>query len=68
MTYVTVQGDMFDGIAKKTLGGEKYVAAVIEENPDYRDVQTFSAGIVLTIPDLELRDTPAVTPPWRTSA
>lgn len=68
MTYVTQQGDMFDGIAKKTLGSEKYAAAVIEENPDYRDVQTFSAGISLQIPDLELRDTPAVAPPWRVRA
>lgn len=63
-TYTTVQGDTWDLIAFKTLGNEMYTHKLIESNLKYMDIMTFSAGIVLTIPDFE---TPSASglPLWK---
>ncbi len=53
MTYTTIQGDTFDGIAFKLYGEEKYMKELIEANLDYADVLLFSANIELTVPQVE---------------
>ena len=62
--YTTIAGDMFDGIAYKTLGDGAYTDKIIKLNPEYRHVVIFPAGVVLNIPDPE----PTVSgglPPWK---
>ncbi len=62
--YTTILGDMWDLIAFKTLGSEMYANTLIESNLNYKDIVVFSAGITLTIPDIEI---PAASglPPWK---
>ena len=48
--YTTIAGDMWDGIAYKTLGDEAYTDKLMKQNPEYRRLFLFPAGIVLTIP------------------
>ncbi len=67
MTYVTVQGDTFDGIAKKTLGDEHFLTDVMRENPQHIDTAVFPAGLTLKIPDVEDAETDT-QPPWREGA
>lgn len=62
--YTTIAGDMWDGIAYKTLGNEAYTDALMKQNPEYRRLFIFPAGIVLTIPDVETRVS-AELPPWK---
>lgn len=52
--YTTIQGDMWDLVAFKTLGDEMHTHRLIENNLKYKDIMIFSAGIVLTIPDIEI--------------
>ncbi|TEB13360.1 tail protein X [Pelotomaculum propionicicum] len=63
-TYTTIQGDTWDGIAYKTIGSEYYMTDLIEANPAHRETVIFSAGVVLTIPEIT---TPTTTnlPPWK---
>lgn len=62
-TYTTIQGDMWDLIAKKTLGSEYHMSALIEANPAYREIVIFPANIVLTIPEIQT-STFVQPPPW----
>lgn len=62
--YTTIAGDMFDGIAYKTLGSGAYTDQIITLNPEYREIVIFPAGVTLDIPDPE----PTVSaglPPWK---
>lgn len=63
-TYTTVLGDMWDIIAKKRLGSELYMDKLIAANPKYAATVIFSAGVVLTIPDISL-ETSVNLPPWK---
>lgn len=65
MNYTTVQGDMFDGIAYKTLGDVKYKDAVMRANPNFIGTYIFPSGIVLTIPDVDESVSNADLPPWK---
>lgn len=62
--YTTTQGDMWDGIAKKTLGSEYLMPALIDANPKHRETVVFSANIQLIIPEIE-EEEPANLPPWK---
>lgn len=64
-TYVTIQGDMWDGIAHSQLGDSKFADALIAANTDYRDVYVFSAGVRLTIPDVDTTKGNDRLPPWK---
>ena len=64
MTYITRQGDMWDGIAYTQLGDARHVGALLMANKSYLDYFIFPAGITLTLPDIE-PDTPSTLPPWR---
>ena len=45
MKYVTVQGDMWDGISYKIYGDVKFTDVLIGANPQHRNVYVFSAGV-----------------------
>lgn len=62
--YTTIAGDMWDGIAYKTLGDEAHTDKVMKANPQYRAVFVFPAGITLTIPEVETAVS-ADLPPWK---
>lgn len=63
-TYITVQGDMWDSIAKKVYGSEAGMNKLIEANHQYIDMVVFSAGLTLAIPSWEPPKTDML-PPWR---
>ena len=62
--YNTVQGDMWDGIAKKVYGSESGINTLLEANPEYNNVVIFSAGVTLVVPDYKVQDK-EILPPWR---
>lgn len=62
--YVTLQGDTFDAIALDFYNDEFSASAIIQANPEYRQVLIFDAGITLKIPVRE--ETASETlPPWK---
>ncbi|WP_307972954.1 tail protein X [uncultured Dialister sp.] len=63
-TYITVQGDMWDSIAKKVYGSEAGMNKLIEANHQYIDMVVFPAGLTLAIPSWETPKTDML-PPWR---
>ena len=65
MTYTTQQGDTFDLVAFKTLGSCNYVETLINSNRNYIDTFIFSAGVELTIPDIEEETKSTPRPPWK---
>ena len=65
MTYTTVQGDMWDSIAKKQYGDTKFTDVLINANARYRDVFIFSSGVVLDIPEVNDKVTADDLPPWK---
>ncbi len=62
--YTTVQGDTWDLIAHKTLGNEMYANKIIESNLKSRNIIIFSAGVVLTIPEIKIQSSTEL-PPWK---
>lgn len=64
MGYKRVAGDMWDGIAYKTLGDEAYTDRLMKLNPQYRRTFVFPAGITLTVPEPETRVSSDL-PPWK---
>jgi phage tail protein X len=66
ITYTTIQGDTWDSIAFIAYGDELQMHWLIEANPRHRETVIFSAGVVLSVPDLgETSRAPA--PPWITN-
>ena len=64
MTYITKSGEMWDEIAKKTLGAEKYLVELVKANRQHINTFIFGAGVVLTLPVIEEKTTLPL-PPWR---
>lgn len=67
-TYITTQGDTWDGIAFKVYGNEKVFNYLLAENTKYLDIIVFPANIELVIPDLDLvsiMGTNEDLPSWR---
>ncbi|MFY0545450.1 tail protein X [Brevibacillus sp. H7] len=62
--YITIQGDMWDVIAKKTLGSEYFMTALIEANPQHRETVIFPANVRLTIPEIKTQISESL-PPWK---
>lgn len=62
--YTTVQGDMWDGIARKVYGHERYMNALLIANKEYHGIWVFPSDIVLNCPDVEVTR-PNRLPPWR---
>lgn len=63
-TYTTIQDDMWDGIAFRTLGSEYYMSDLIEANPQHRETVIFPANVVLVIPEVLTKATQNL-PPWK---
>lgn len=62
--YTTAQGDTWDMVSLHVYGSEKYMAELIEANPEYREVVFFLANVRLKVPAITT-PTPAKLPPWR---
>ncbi len=63
-TYTTIQGDMWDSIAYKLYGDEKYMGLLMQNNLELLDIFIFSSGTVLNVPELE-SESEADMPSWR---
>lgn len=63
-TYTTIQGDMWDSIAYKLYGNEKYMRLLMQNNMELLDIFIFGAGTVLNVPELEL-ESETDMPSWR---
>lgn len=66
-TYTTVQGDMWDAIAYKAMGSERYTGALMALNREHLARFTFPAGVVLALPE-ETVSAGASLPPWKKNA
>lgn len=67
--YVTVQGDMWDGIAYKVYGDETKMSELIQANVRHKDIYVFPAGIELDVPETVSEDKAVISgtvPVWRT--
>lgn len=66
-TYTTVQGDMWDSIAKKLYGDECMMDLLIMANPEKREVAVFGAGETIFVPPALKSKTEKLEklPPWR---
>lgn len=62
--YITVQGDMWDSIAKRLYGTEAALNVLLEANQQYADIVVFPAGIVLAVPEYAAPNA-STLPPWR---
>lgn len=65
--YTTKSGDMWDYIAWKVYGEERFVETLFlaEENRGLLDTYIFSAGVRVWCPYVEEEDTDDETPEWR---
>jgi phage tail protein X len=64
MTYTTVQGDTWDGIAFKVYEQASLMTLLINANPEYVSIVVFSGGVILAVPD-KPADAADTLPPWR---
>ena len=64
VTYTTIQGDTWDGIAYKLYGDEGYMKDLIEANLDHADTLVFSSGTELACPGV-VYETDNGVPFWR---
>ena len=63
-TYTTISGDMWDKIAYNEMGSVLYTDKLMKENTKYAETYVFSAGVVLTIPEVE-NEEDLELPPWK---
>lgn len=64
-TYTTVLGDTWDMIAFNIYGKEKYAKDLVEANLKHVEIVIFSAGTVLTLPDINTTSDDSSLPPWK---
>lgn len=64
MTYMTIQGDTWDGVAFKVYGKESLMPLLINANPGQADTIIFSGGIHLETPTPPIEYTTSL-PPWK---
>ena len=63
-TYTTVSGDTWYIVAYKAYGNEMYMDTLIKANIEHKDTYIFPAGVVLTLPEIELTVSESL-PPWK---
>lgn len=64
--YQTIQGDMWDSIAKKVYGTEKAMELLMQANPEYLDTAVFGADAILHLPQFTAKEQEnTMVPPWR---
>ncbi|MDE6617238.1 MAG: tail protein X [Lachnospiraceae bacterium] len=66
-TYTTISGDMWDLVAHKVYGDGMYMDLLLKANIKYKDVYIFSAGITLSVPEIN-PETAESLPPWKQGA
>lgn len=64
-TYITRQGDVWDAIAYRVYGSEKYMGFLMRHNFRHLDVFIFGPGTELQTPELPAEEQTARLPPWR---
>lgn len=65
-TYTTIQGDLWDSIAKKVYGTEKAMDTLMKANPEYLNAAVFGAGVKILLPQFTAQQAErAAAPPWR---
>jgi len=62
--FVTTSGDMWDGVALKTMGSEMFKDTLMKANTRHLHHYVFPAGVVLTVPTVEITAATDL-PPWR---
>lgn len=63
--YTTMQGDTWDGIAYKLYQDESYMTDLMKLNPDLTQTVIFSAGVVLSLPEVVEPQQATDLPPWK---
>ena len=63
-TYTTISGDTWDIVAYKAYGNEMYMDMLIKANIEHKDTYIFPAGVVLTLPEIDL-EVSETLPPWK---
>ena len=63
--YTTKSGDTWDLIGYEQMGSCDYVAKLMNANRAYVDTAIFSAGVVLTVPEISVDEMMSTLPPWR---
>lgn len=63
-TYITIQGDTWDMIAKYVYGAEKHLDFLMANNFPLLDYFVFPAGIEVNVPDLP-KESLDDLPVWR---
>ena len=66
MTYRTIQGDTWDGIAFKLTGRYDAMPGLMYANLDHIQIGIFTAGVELVIPEIEPQAA-STLPSWRVS-
>lgn len=65
-TYQTVQGNMWDSIAKRAYGTETAMDQLMRANPDLLQVAVFGAGEIVLLPQISAQEAASTAvPPWR---
>ncbi len=64
--YTTLQGDTWDAIAHRELGGTEHTGALMAANRRHRGALFFPAGVKLVLPDKPAETRTDITiPPWK---
>jgi phage tail protein X len=63
-TYTTISGDTWDIVAYKAYGNEMYMDTLIKANIEHKDTYIFPAGVLLTLPEIDLEVSESL-PPWK---
>jgi phage tail protein X len=64
-SYTTIQGDTWDLIAYNLWESSSYTGDLMSANLGYSDVAIFSAGVVLSVPDITIDTSATNLPPWK---
>lgn len=55
---------MWDGIALRVYGDERYINVLLNANPEYAHMIVLTGGIVIRCPEISVEAT-QILPPWR---
>ena len=66
-TYTTQQGDTWDVIAKRVYDDERKAQVLMEcrENIRLLDIEVFSAGVEIFVPEVQAQSETSDLPDWR---
>lgn len=63
--YACKSGESFDLLAGQAYGQETMSTAIMRANPDLCDVVLFDGGEQISIPVVDVVQSPDTLPPWR---